>query len=368
MSAVIELAPNSRLTAVELSRLAECEAVIKRGLDTFYAVGSALSEIRESRLYRKGYDTFEDYCQERWGMGRRHVNHLIEASGVVDNLGTTVPIPANERQARELSPLEPELQKAVWQIAVETAPKDKKGEPAITAAHIKSVASVVKGIVESGGLDDGSGEIKPLGVLVDAAVTEETYERLMRQKEYIRRDIEQIKAAEDATIKPHVSHNSGENEWYTPKEYIDAARAVLGVIQLDPASSKTANKTVKAKTYYTVQDNGLSKPWAGTVWMNPPYASELVAKFAAKLVEHVNELEVEEAIVLVNNATETAWFRALAGIASAIIFPNSRVKFIDQLGDAVGAPLQGQAVIYIGDKPQVFVDEFSKFGWAAWVK
>lgn len=367
MSAVIELAPNSRLTATESSRLAECEAVIKRGLDTFYAVGSALSEIRESRLYRKGYDTFEDYCQERWGMTRRHVNRLIESSEVVDNLGPIGPIPSTESQTRELSPLEPELQKAVWQIAVETAPKDSKGEPAITAAHIKSVASVVKGIVESGGLDDGSGEVKPLGVLVDAAITEETYERLMRQKEYITSGQRYLDEREPRQVV-HVSHNSGENEWYTPKEYIDAARKVLGVIQLDPASSKAANKTVKAKTYYTIQDDGLSKPWAGTVWMNPPYASELVTKFAAKLVEHVNELDVEEAIVLVNNATETAWFRALAGIASAIIFPNSRVKFIDRLGDAVGAPLQGQAVIYIGDKPQVFVDEFSKFGWAAWVK
>ncbi len=78
----------------------------------------------------------------------------------------------------------------------------------MTAGHIKSVASVVKGIVESGGLDDGSGEVKPLGVLVDAAVTEETYEHLMRQKEYVKQHVN------EKTERPHVSHNSGENERY----------------------------------------------------------------------------------------------------------------------------------------------------------
>ena len=65
--------------------------------------------------------------------------------GNLDPIG----IPSTESQARELAPFDPELQKAIWQIAVETAPKDAKGQPSMTAGHIKSVASVVKGIVES---------------------------------------------------------------------------------------------------------------------------------------------------------------------------------------------------------------------------
>jgi len=50
----------------ETGQLLACEQVIERGLQTFYAVGDALAHIRESRLYRAKYATFEEYCQDRW--------------------------------------------------------------------------------------------------------------------------------------------------------------------------------------------------------------------------------------------------------------------------------------------------------------
>jgi hypothetical protein len=59
-------------------------------------------------------------------------------------------------------------------------------------------------------------------------------------------------------------------EWYTPKRYIDAARKVLRSIDLDPATSKLAQTVVKAKTFYTAEDDGLSKQWHGRVWLYPP--------------------------------------------------------------------------------------------------
>ena len=64
---------------------------------------------------------------------------------------------------------------------------------------------------------------------------------------------------------------SDQNDWRTPRKYLDAARAVMGEIDLDPASSAEANETVRAIQFYTENENGLGQPWKGRVWLNPPF-------------------------------------------------------------------------------------------------
>lgn len=156
----------------------------------------------------------------------------------------------------------------------------------------------------------------------------------------------------------HVKNNSGENEWYTPAEYIEAARKVMGGITLDPASTKAANEVVKAKRFYTADDDALSKTWAGNIWLNPPYAKDLIGLFADKVATE----KVDQACVLVNNATETQWFQKIASASSAICFPAGRVKFWSTTRDTT-SPLQGQAVLYIGKRHQSFCSEFKVFGF-----
>lgn len=159
----------------------------------------------------------------------------------------------------------------------------------------------------------------------------------------------------------HVGKNAGDNEWYTPAAYIESAVAVMGGIDVDPASSEAANEVVGARVFWTMHDNGLSKPWAGRVWMNPPYESGLVDKFCARLASFYRAGDVKEAIVLVNNATETGWFNALAECASAMCFPKGRVKFWAPGKES--APLQGQAIVYMGLNRDTFREEFSRFGF-----
>lgn len=186
------------------------------------------------------------------------------------------------------------------------------------------------------------------------------------QREEIAKRIEQGEKPKavfsEVKNRPHVSFNSGNNEWYTPADYIEAAREVMGGIDLDPASSEIANRTVKAAEFFTAETNGLDKPWRGNVWMNPPYASDLIGKFVEKLVEQLPN--IRQALVLVNNATETEWFNKLIENASAVCFPRSRVKFYMPDGKT-GAPLQGQAVIYFGGNVKKFVEVFKQKGWCA---
>lgn len=70
--------------------------------------------IRDERLYRKDYPTFEDYCRGRWQFQRNYANKLIASAGVVKNLGTTVPAPESERHLRPLTELPPEKQSEAW--------------------------------------------------------------------------------------------------------------------------------------------------------------------------------------------------------------------------------------------------------------
>jgi phage N-6-adenine-methyltransferase len=171
-----------------------------------------------------------------------------------------------------------------------------------------------------------------------------------------------LSAAETvAKSTAHVAHNSGENEWYTPSQFIEAARLAMGSIDLDPASCELANQTIKAGKFYTKEDNGLDKEWLDNIWLNPPYAQPLMNQFAEKLVSSLET--INQAIVLVNNATETKWFQLMARQASAICFPESRIKFIDKHGNPSGAPLQGQTFLYFGGNTKGFHEHFNQFGF-----
>jgi phage N-6-adenine-methyltransferase len=158
--------------------------------------------------------------------------------------------------------------------------------------------------------------------------------------------------------KAHVANNSGDNEWYTPAEIIKAARQVMDSIDLDPASSEEANAVVKAATFFTAEQDGLKQTWKGAVWLNPPFAGELIGRFAQKLVDSE---QVTQAVVLVNNATETRWFQLLLTKAACLCLPAGRVKFWHPRKDSA-MPLQGQAILYFGPHKGKFHAQFKHFG------
>jgi hypothetical protein len=134
-----------QLSEVESIELSQAEQTIEIGLRAFWEAGKALLTIRDKKLYRADYETFENYCESRWRMDRTHAYRLIAASKVLKNLspvGDNSPLPSSERQIRPLAKLkEPSLQQKAWENAVQAA-----GGSSPTA---KQVASTVEELLRA---------------------------------------------------------------------------------------------------------------------------------------------------------------------------------------------------------------------------
>ncbi len=108
---------DNMITLEERSRLYQLEETIRQGLSTFVDVGSALLEIRDTRLYRQEYNTFEEYCLEQWNMKQSRAYQFMDSAKVIGNLQSSTIVellPINESQARPLASLEPEEQVEDW--------------------------------------------------------------------------------------------------------------------------------------------------------------------------------------------------------------------------------------------------------------
>lgn len=155
---------------------------------------------------------------------------------------------------------------------------------------------------------------------------------------------------------------SGDEAWYTPAEYVEAARSVLGNIDLDPASNVIAQGLIQARQFYTADDDGLAHEWAGRVWMNPPYTARVINRFIDKLCDSYERGAVPEAIALTNNTTDTEWFHRAIQTASAVCFTRGRISFYKGDQEVAGNPIHGQAFLYFGKNIAAFRREFSAHG------
>lgn len=167
--------------------------------------------------------------------------------------------------------------------------------------------------------------------------------------------------------KPHIVNNSGKEEWYTPLEYLEAARIVLGEINFDPASSHVANELVDAHRYCTIEENGLIQRWYDKFWLNPPYSRGKIDEFVSKIGYEIQRGNVTTGIVLTNNATDTKWWHQLADMSCSICFVKGRIRYLDENLQPANAPLQGQTFFLIDTNYDIltralFAREFGKFG------
>jgi phage N-6-adenine-methyltransferase len=130
------------------------------------------------------------------------------------------------------------------------------------------------------------------------------------------------------TFFTHAGNSSTSENWETPKELLEPLYSVFGAFDLDPCSptSNSRTATVRAQVHYTANDDGLSLPWFGTVFMNPPYG-RLIHKWTAKARAEVAQGNAEVVVGLIPARPDTRyWHRDVAGSAS-IFFLKGRLKF-----------------------------------------
>jgi transcriptional regulator with XRE-family HTH domain len=126
----------------------------------------------------------------------------------------------------------------------------------------------------------------------------------------------------------HAGNSSTAETWTTPQELLEPLYNVFGAFDLDPCSpcSNARTAPVRAKAHYTEDDDGLSLPWFGRVYMNPPYGRS-IHKWTAKARAEVAQGNAEVVIGLLPARPDTRyWHRDIAGSAS-VFFLKGRLKF-----------------------------------------
>lgn len=182
-----------------------------------------------------------------------------------------------------------------------------------------------------------------------------------------------------------IQQDSGQVEWYTPLGIIEAARQVMGSIDLDPASSAAANERVGATAFFDRAADGLARSWEGRVWLNPPFSDN--AAFVNKLMIEYLAGRVTQACVITFASLDTAWARVL--MVFPRWYPKGRVAYIPGWEDQpvtqqsfptlatatavdlmalaladTDAPPKASMVTYVGpdDRVPAFVDAFTTLG------
>lgn len=131
------------------------------------------------------------------------------------------------------------------------------------------------------------------------------------------------------------------NEWYTPPEYFKAFNCEF---DLDPCSPGPEH-WVPAKKVYTITDDGLSKPWDGFVFMNPPFGGRNGhVPWLQKFIEHGHGIGIVRAY------TSSQWFHDNMENVDVVVFPRGKTKFIRPDGSVGKSPGHGICVIGMGQK------------------
>lgn len=155
-----------------------------------------------------------------------------------------------------------------------------------------------------------------------------------------------------------INQDSGNYEYYSPPEIVEAAREVMGCINLDPASSEIANKTIKADFYYW--QLGLVLNWDGNIWLNHPFSRINNPLWIKKLISEYEAGRTKQACCITYAATSELWFKPLHNYLQCYLIPRTNYYLPD--GTKKKGVTKGSVVTYLGSDILRFRRVFSEFG------
>jgi hypothetical protein len=146
---------------------------------------------------------------------------------------------------------------------------------------------------------------------------------------------------------------------------MNAARSMMGGIDLDPASSESANEVVKAPRFFGIGDGSLDRPWIGRVWMNHPFGRRSPsmhgnAAWINKLRSEWEGGNIIEALCITYACTSEKWFQPLLDFPQCFLCPRTNYYLPD--GTIKKGVTKGSVITYIGDRETRFHRYFKSFG------
>lgn len=132
-----------KLDLAQSTRKAALEKIIGDGIQTFRAVGEALSEVKNGKLYADEFETFEEYLLEKWQIGRTRGYQLMEAAGAARNVSKYFDTP-NETVAREIAKAGPKTQIKVAKVLAKVSTEKRVTAP-VARAVVQQVKSTPRG-------------------------------------------------------------------------------------------------------------------------------------------------------------------------------------------------------------------------------
>ncbi len=126
----------------------------------------------------------------------------------------------------------------------------------------------------------------------------------------------------------HAGNSSVDQRWTTPQPLLNRLYGVFGTFDLDPCSPTAGRRhaPVRARVYFTEQDDGLSLPWHGQVFVNPPYGRQL-GRWVAKARIEVQEGRAVNATALIPARTDTRWWHDHVAGSAHVLLLKGRLSF-----------------------------------------